>query len=739
MPHYQATMNLLIEQLFVDYFGEPVQQIISLAQSGSSRQYYRILGNKHTAIAAHHSDEHENRAFIALSQHFGALNLNVPKIYAQNLKQQIYLQQDLGDETLLHRIKQWQQTDTTTAQVAISTLYRAVIDQLIKLQVIGHQGLNYDSICVGRTHFDKQALLWDMQYFKYCFLKPMNISYNEQKLEDDFARLSDYLSQTETAFFMLRDCQARNIMWYNEQPYFIDYQGGMQGALQYDLASLLFQAQAKLSPDIRSNLLTYYTTQLQTRLPIDVLSFKALFYGYAIARTLQVLGAYGLRGLYEQKEHFLQSIPQALDNLQWLLQHSQIPIHLPELETINKQLHPAYKAIKQQKIMDNSQSLGKNKTIDTQATTIEAHKSTQKPLLQIRINSFSYRVGIPPDPTGHGVGFVFDCRAIHNPGRYEPYKHLSGQDQAVIAFLENQTDIADYLTHVFGLIDKSIQDYSARGFEHLTINFGCTGGQHRSVYCAEMTQQYIQSRYKIKPILTHSNQQNWQKQSNMKKINIAIDGYAACGKSSTAKELAKRLGYIFIDSGAMYRAVTLYFLQYGIALNDKQAIQNALNNIHISFAPNPQTNYSDTYLNGENVEQRIRQSDVSNAVSQTSAIKEVRHFLVAQQQQIGANKGVVMDGRDIGTIVFPDAALKIFMTAQMDVRTQRRYEELKKKNMPHNLAEIAHNLAERDYLDSNRTESPLRQAPDAILLDNSTLTPKEQLDIIYEWALERMK
>ena len=223
------------------------------------------------------------------------------------------------------------------------------------------------------------------------------------------------------------------------------------------------------------------------------------------------------------------------------------------------------------------------------------------------------------------------------------------------------------------------------------------------------------------------------------KINIAIDGYAACGKSTIAKELAKRLGYVFIDSGAMYRAVTLYFLRHDIDLDDATAVNTALSCINIRLSHNEETGYSDTYLNDENVAQCIRQSDVSNYVSQVSAVKAVRDFLVAQQQAIGQQKGVVMDGRDIGTVVFPDAELKLFMTARMDVRTQRRYEELLRKNMPADKADIARNLAARDHLDSTRVESPLRQADDAVVLDNSDLTPFQQLNMVHRWALDCMQ
>lgn len=213
-------------------------------------------------------------------------------------------------------------------------------------------------------------------------------------------------------------------------------------------------------------------------------------------------------------------------------------------------------------------------------------------------------------------------------------------------------------------------------------------------------------------------------------ITIAIDGFAACGKSTLAKQLAQRLSYIYVDTGAMYRAVTLYFERYNVAVDNVLAVSNALANIHISFVKNQTNAHTDTYLNGENVEQAIRSSIIANKVSLVSAIKAVRTFLVEQQQVIGKDKGVVMDGRDIGTVVFPDAALKLFLTADIEVRTQRRYEELQSKNMPQNYGEVQKNLQERDHLDSTRQESPLRKASDAVVIDNSNLTAEEQLAMV---------
>lgn len=223
-----------------------------------------------------------------------------------------------------------------------------------------------------------------------------------------------------------------------------------------------------------------------------------------------------------------------------------------------------------------------------------------------------------------------------------------------------------------------------------------------------------------------------------KKIIIAIDGYSSCGKSTVAREIARKLNYIFIDSGAMYRAVTLYFLRNGLIVDGKinmEAFPEKLENIHISFVPNPVTSHNDIFLNGENVELEIRQLAVAQNVSQVAAIGKVRQLLVAQQQEMGKAKGIVMDGRDIGTVVFPDAELKIFMTADTRIRAQRRYDEMIAKHEKVNFDEILSNITERDRYDENRSESPLRKAGDAIVLDNSFLTREEQ----FGWIMKEIE
>lgn len=223
------------------------------------------------------------------------------------------------------------------------------------------------------------------------------------------------------------------------------------------------------------------------------------------------------------------------------------------------------------------------------------------------------------------------------------------------------------------------------------------------------------------------------------KIIITIDGWSSCGKSTLAKQLAKELGYVYVDSGAMYRAITLYFLRNNIDLAEKKEVEEALKSINLEFIFNDNSNSSEMYLNGENVEYVIRDLIIAEKVSDVAAIREVREFAVAQQKKMGKKKGIVMDGRDIGTVVFPKAELKIFMTADNAIRVQRRFKELYDKNPNVTIEEVKNNLEMRDYIDSHREVSPLRKAKDALELDNTNLTEKEQFNKALAWVKERVK
>ncbi len=471
-----------LQQLFEAWSKERVKSIESIPPSGSNRLYYRIFGETKTAIAAYNPDTKENRAFIHFSKHFKSKSLPVPTIYTENLDQHIYLQEDLGATALYDLLPQHQQEFSEE----LLGLYKKSVEQLAHIQIKGGEGLDYN-LCYPRAAFDKQSMLWDMNTFKYYFVKLANVTFDEQALEDDFHSFADYLLEADCSHFMFRDFQSRNIMIRDGEPFFIDYQGGRKGAMQYDLASLLYQAKANLSHQLRNELLEYYLNVAEKLTPIDRTQFTEYYYGYVLIRSIQVLGTYGYRGLYERKEHFIKSIPFALSNVKWLLENTEIPVAIPELRRV---LHALVEAPRFQKY---DISKGKNSP------------------LKVSITSFSYKKGIPKDESTNGGGFVFDCRAVHNPGRYEPYKQLTGRDESVITFLKQRSNIDAFIQHIFRIVDNSVENYIERDFQNLMINFGCTGGQHRSVYSADQMAQHIKNKYGVQVSLWHR-ERGWAKE-----------------------------------------------------------------------------------------------------------------------------------------------------------------------------------------------------------------------------------
>lgn len=477
-------IEALLSDLFETWSGKEPSLILPLAPSGSDRIYYRLKEGNRSAIGAYNPGDKENEAFVHFSRHFHAKGLPVPEIYAEQLDQKVYLQEDLGFTTLYSYLLQ----KGDYFPDYLINIYKKVVRQLARLQITGADGMDFD-LCYPRKEFDKQSMLWDFNYFKYYFLKPARVDFDEQAMEEDFHRLADYLLQTDTHFFMFRDFQTRNIMIKGGEPFFIDYQGGRRGALQYDLASLLYQAKANIPADIRIELLEYYLDAVEELIEIDRTSFTEYYYGYVLMRCVQVLGAYGFRGLYERKEHFLSSIPFALRNVKWIFDNIDFPVEVPALK--ESLLH----------LINSKQFEPFDK--------IKASSS----LLTITVNSFSYKMGgIPEDNSGNGGGFVFDCRFIHNPGRYEPYKKLTGRDEAVINFLKHHSQMGDFLNNVFRIVDQAVEDYIERSFTHLLINFGCTGGQHRSVYAADALTKHLKQKYGIKIKLSHIEQEkkNWE-------------------------------------------------------------------------------------------------------------------------------------------------------------------------------------------------------------------------------------
>lgn len=453
--------------------------IEKLPQAGSDRIYFRSTANGQSHIATYGTNLKENKTFCYFCRHFFEKGLAVPEVFCHTAE--VYFQQDLGDQSLLHVLE----AEGYTNQVF--DLYKKSLSRLAQLQVRGHEGLDYN-YCLTNHEFGKQAILADLLYFKYYFLDTLRMPYDKQKLMDEFEHFSAALSQTGHRFFMFRDFQSRNIMIANGEPKFIDFQGGMLGAPQYDVASLLWQAKANLSHEWKEDLLEYFIDCFQQEVDakIDRAVFRIHYQGYVLIRLLQVLGAYGFRGLFERRAHFLTSIPLALKNLKEFLAGHQI----------------------QEEYAEFGKVLGyciDDATIK-KFTPVQANADTP---LTVTINSFSYKRGIPHDPTPNGGGFVFDMRGILNPGRFDAYKKLSGQDKPVIDFLEQKTDMPDFLNAVYTLIDINVTDYINRGFESLMVSFGCTGGQHRSVFAAESLARHLRNKFKVKLELHHLNKENW--------------------------------------------------------------------------------------------------------------------------------------------------------------------------------------------------------------------------------------
>ncbi len=465
-----------VSQLYKSWCGAEPRQVDVLPQSGSDRRYFRLHGNEpQTVIATLGINVPENEAFIYFSNHFKNKGLHVPEVLAVSDDKTIYLQNDLGNVALIDVLEEKGFSDETY------NLFKESLHQLARVQIIGDEDLNYDR-CLTNKEFGKQAIMADLLYFKYYFLDGLRKPYDKQKLIDDFEALSSYLTFTEFKFFMFRDFQSRNIQIKGDQVYFIDYQGGMKGAPQYDVASAIWQARANLPDEWKARLLEDYMNSFESIIgqPLDRAVFQSQYYGYVLIRLLQVLGAYGFRGLFERKAQFLTSIPLALKNLRWFIEHHSLGIAVPEFKRVLELC--VYEEVIQR------------------FTPVQADENTP---LVVKISSFSFRKGAPPDTSGNGGGFVFDVRGIDNPGRHEEYKTIHGRDKPVMEYLERQTRMQDFLNSVFDIVDISVEEYIKRGFTNLSVNFGCTGGQHRSVYAADALAKHLKNKYKVKIELSH--------------------------------------------------------------------------------------------------------------------------------------------------------------------------------------------------------------------------------------------
>jgi aminoglycoside/choline kinase family phosphotransferase len=467
--------ELKIKKLYQKWAGTEPESIEFLPGSGSYRRYYRLKGGQNSVIGVFNEDRKENDAFISFSQTFLQHELPVPVVHASDSSGQLYLISDLGDLTLFGYLSGIRSGAEDFPEEIINT-YRKVIGFLPLFQIVAGKDLDY-SKCYPRKAFDSQSMMWDLNYFKYYFLKLAKVAFDEQKLEDDFQTLVQFLLGAGTDHFMYRDFQSRNIMVVEGEPWFIDYQGGRKGPLQYDIASLLYDAKAAIPETVRAHLLESYLDVLENYFPVDRKTFRQFYSGFVLIRILQALGAYGFRGYYENKPHFLKSIPFAIANLQYLLETKSLPVPLPMLGEVLEKIisNPSFRFIKE-----------------------------TSNRLTVKISSFSYKTGIPADDDGNGGGFVFDCRALPNPGRFEEYRKFNGNDPQVIAFLEKDPEVGEFLIHACSLVDQSIRTYIERGFTSLTVSFGCTGGQHRSVYCAAELARHIGSKFGVQVDLHHN-------------------------------------------------------------------------------------------------------------------------------------------------------------------------------------------------------------------------------------------
>lgn len=470
-----------LEKLFEDHFGKKPENIELLPVSGSDRRYYRMVNGAQSAIGTYNANTTENNSYFYFTDLFRKHQIRVPEVYLTSKDRKYYLQQDLGGVSLFSLLMKEGQTKE------VRNYFHKSLEQLAKVQWLAGREADFYQ-CFGTRQFDEKAIMADLLYFKYYFADLQNIHYDKRMLMDEMEQMSKELGRIQPQMLMYRDFQSRNIMIHEGEVYFIDFQGAMQGPPQYDIASLLWQAKAQLPDAWKEDLLNGYITSLNKLhvSRVDEIHFRKGYNQFVLLRLLQVLGAYGFRGSLQHKPHFISSIGPALKNLYAFLSNNpQLPAY-PEMRSVLERLSSP----------------------EMQARFIQpAGPSDVK--LTVQINSFSYKNGIPKDKGSHGGGYVFDCRGLLNPGRYAAYKYLTGQDEPVKLFLERETMMPDFLAHAYAMVSLNVDDYLARGFENLSVSFGCTGGQHRSVYAAESMAAYLTSKYNIPVVVNHLNKEKW--------------------------------------------------------------------------------------------------------------------------------------------------------------------------------------------------------------------------------------
>lgn len=462
----------ILSKLYNDIIGEPPARIVELPASGSNRRYFRLEGPQ-SIIGAIGTSHEENEAFIYMAERFKEKGLPVPEVLAVSDDHMAYIQQDLGDLSLFQAIEKGRLT--RSYGIEEKELIAKTLTLLPDIQFAGKDNFDYTK-CYPSSSFDMRTIMWDLNYFKYCFLKATGLDFQEDRLEDDFVKMARVLMENDCSTFMYRDFQSRNVMIKDGNPWFIDFQGGRRGPFYYDVASFLWQAKANFPESLREEMIDVYIESLRKYVDVDRDQFFATLRHFVLFRTLQVLGAYGFRGYFEKKPHFMQSVPYAIANLRSLLT-SDYPEY-PYLESLLKKL------------------------VDMKQFTDELQKRT----LTVRVMSFAYKKGIPNDTSGNGGGYVFDCRAVNNPGKYERFKPFTGLDKNVIKYLEDDGEILTFLDHCYALVDATVQRYKERGFTNLMVCFGCTGGRHRSVYCAQHMAEHLNREFNVKVELVHREQ-----------------------------------------------------------------------------------------------------------------------------------------------------------------------------------------------------------------------------------------
>lgn len=444
---------------------------VRLTGDGSNRVYYRLSSDDGSVIGAVGTSVEENRAFVALADAFAKSGVAAPRVLAVSDDGSCYLQEDLGDVSLYASLQGARDASSFGAEE--TALLCRTIAQLPHVQFRVPRHFDF-SLCYPVSEFNERTVMWDLNYFKYCFLKGVGVEFNESLLEDEFDRMAALLLSDNDNVFLYRDFQSRNVMLKDGTPCFIDFQGGRRGPIYYDVASFVGQARAKYTPEAIEAMLGAYLDALSEYKSVDREHFGQMLLLFRIFRLLQNLGTYGYRGLFERKKAFVESIPAALAQLLRLLTEIDAFPHLQKVVSAVARL-PIF--VREER---------KELTVD--------------------VISFSYKRGIPDDHSGNGGGFVFDCRAIHNPGRYEPYKKLTGMDEPVIKFLETESNIADFLENAYSMVDNMVETYLKRGFTHIQVCCGCTGGQHRSVYSAEHIARHVADKFGVRVVVTHKMQ-----------------------------------------------------------------------------------------------------------------------------------------------------------------------------------------------------------------------------------------